>query len=142
MSTLLLSIFGLRSRIQKESGQFAEAQKIQPLRDSLAKLQAQHEEDKLANSSAQTRLLTLQNEIATITRERDELNRRVLADGNVSNLEDTITKLREQYEREALSLSQKQGRVTALEQEVADLIRERDRIKVYILFSTSLIHLD
>ncbi|KAJ3911192.1 hypothetical protein F5877DRAFT_73380, partial [Lentinula edodes] len=114
---------------EKETGQFAEAQEIQPLRDSLAKLQAQHEEDKLANSSAQTRLLTLESQIAIITRERDELNRRVLANGNVSNLEDTITKLREQYEREALSLSQKQGRVTALEQQVADLIWERDFIK-------------
>ncbi|KAJ4466226.1 hypothetical protein C8R41DRAFT_871689 [Lentinula lateritia] len=122
---------------ERETGQLTEAQELQPLRESLAKLQAQHAEDKAANSFARASILRLQSEIETVTRERDS---QVLANDSVSNLQDTITKLREQYEQEALSHSQKQGRVTALEQQessengpllsqIEKLKEERDKYK-------------
>ncbi|KAJ3927724.1 MAG: hypothetical protein NXY57DRAFT_978229 [Lentinula lateritia] len=91
-----------------------ETEELQALRGSLAELQAQHAAEKFAKSSAQARLAALQNEIATVTHERDELNSRVLADQGILGLQDNLAKLR---------------RVTSLEQEVENLKQERDCLK-------------
>lgn len=79
--------------------------------------------------------MTLQTEIAAVTHERNQLKSRVPPEGGTLALQHTVTKLREQYE-------QKQGRVTALEQEVASLIRERDSLKVRLQYELFLSHSD
>ncbi|KAJ3853540.1 hypothetical protein EV368DRAFT_81491 [Lentinula lateritia] len=100
----------------------AGAHEIQILRESLTKVQAQNVEEKLTNSHIQACLAALQNEIAALTHERNELKSRVPPEGGTSDFQHTITKLHEQC-------NQKQGRVAALEQEIAGLIRERDSLK-------------